>query len=109
MEYELIYIVVNKNSKTINPATGKLYDGPYCQSNGYQVNRVSQAKIYSSKQHAEKLARNLNMNGPEGKTPDWAIVQKNKWDCKGEYVVVEKVICPLYVLTDHGSASTVIF
>ena len=86
-----VFYVVNDNPKTINPASGKLFEGIWCQRNGYQVKTLKEATPYFNRRTAQNLIDRLVKNNGMV-CPDWARVAKNTKASMGKYRIVSGTI-----------------
>lgn len=85
IKYE-VYFVVNDNPLTYNPATGRAYDGKWCDRTGHQVASPREATPYLNRKMAQALINRLDKIGP--KCPPWACGYKNTDKQKGKYRIV---------------------
>jgi hypothetical protein len=86
-----VFYVVNDNPKTVNPQTGKRFDGIWCYRNGYQTKTFKEATPYFTRKGAQTLIDKLIKD--EGMTcPDWARVAKNTKARLGKYRIVSGII-----------------
>lgn len=85
------FIVVNDNPKTVHPANGSVFPGPFCNADGTQTK--TPRHFYWSSRGAYDLARALNTHGPEGLRWWDARPAKNlKTVRQGKYRVAEVTI-----------------
>lgn len=92
-----VFFVVNTNPLTLCPdgwdkKAWKPYAGPYLQSNGYQVATLSQAKLYFTREGAEKLANYMNTAGVKGRNYHIGDKFKDAPGTEGKYQVVPAMI-----------------